>query len=61
MQYEKWEDRKGRCRQIKGIYNKFDVHGQQIELLIMDEQVLIFSLAKWIEEHIEEIRKNGIN
>jgi len=48
----------GRLREI---YNKFDVHGQQMELLTTEEQVLIFSLAKWIENHMEELRENGIN
>lgn len=46
---------------LKAIYRKFDIHGQQRERLTTDEQVLIFSLAKWIEDHMEELQENGIN
>lgn len=34
---------------LRAIYNKFNVHGIQTKPLTMDEQVLIFSLANWIE------------
>lgn len=38
---------------LRGIYSKISKEGFLLEPLTVEEQVLLFSLAKWIEEHVK--------
>lgn len=38
---------------LRGIYRKISKEGFLVEPLTVEEQVLLFSLTKWIEEHVK--------
>lgn len=44
---------------LRGIYSKISKAGFLLEPLTVEEQVLLFSLAKWIEEHVKKGVING--
>lgn len=39
---------------LQSIYNKLTVNGELKELLTAEEQVLLFSVSKWIKKNVEE-------
>lgn len=44
---------------LQSIYNKITVNGELKEPLTVEEQVLLFSISKWIKKNVEE--KEGMN
>lgn len=44
---------------LQSIYNKLTVNGELKEPLTAEEQVLLFSISKWIKKNVEE--KEGMN
>lgn len=39
---------------LQNIYNKLTVNGELKEPLTVEEQVLLFSVSKWIKKNVEE-------